>query len=177
MFPGITSNNTYFNASYKGGKPKKPSNDIIEARKTEYADTYKDEIKWLSENKLALSEKFLKDMLEVLTGGNRPFSEKMHQAVIKSMKNPKYNELDMIKRKGDMKPILEKINRVWEIVAELDGDKDDYYLQNYSALPFVNSLKMQFEKNYHLSEKQMHALNSVYKKYKKRWDNKQNDKS
>jgi hypothetical protein len=63
------------------------------------------------------------------------------------------------------------------LVAELDCDKNDYYLQNYSALPFVNSLKEQFEKNYHLSEKQMQALNSVFKKYTKRWDNKQNDKS
>lgn len=173
----IDNTNNYFNNRYKGGTPKKPSKDTADARKNEFADKYKDEIKWLSENKLALKEKFLRDMLDVLQTGSRPFSEKMHHAVVKSMKSTKYDEFAMIKRKGDMKPILEKINRVWELVAELDGEKDDYYLQTYSALPFVNSLKEQFEKNYHLSEKQMNALNKVYKKYKKRWDKIQNDKS
>ena len=151
--------------------------NVIETRKLEYIDKYKDEIEWLSTNKLALKEKFLIDMVNVLKTGNRPFTEKMHIAVLKSMKSPKYDEIAMIERKDKMKPILEKINRVWELVAELDCDKNDYYLQNYSALPFVNSLKEQFEKNYHLSEKQMQALNSVFKKYTKRWDNKQNDKS
>ena len=147
----------------------------MEQRKLEYAEKYKDEIKWLSTNQIALKESFLSDMLNVLKTGNRPFSEKMHNAVLKSMKNPKYDELKMIERKDKMKPILEKINRVWELVAEVDEDKNDYYLANWSALPFVNSLKDQFERNYQLSEKQMKALNSVYKKYKKRLEKKKNE--
>jgi len=112
-------------------------------------------------------------MLDVLKTGNRPFTEKMHMAVLKSMKNPKYDEIAMIERRDKMKPILEKINRVWELVAEVDEDKNDWYLANYSALPFVNSLKEQFEANAMLSEKQMSALNKVYKKYMKRWENKE----
>jgi hypothetical protein len=156
---------------------KKPSKETMEKRRLEYADKYEKEIKWLSTNPIALKESFLSDMLRVLKTGNRPFSEKMHNAVLKSMKNPKYDEVKMIERKDKMQPILEKINRVWELVAEVDEGKNDWYLQNYSALPFVDSLKSQFERNYQLSEKQMNALNSVYKKYKKRWENKQNDKS
>ena len=144
----------------------------MEKRKLEYAEKYKAEIKWLSGNELALKESFLSDMLRVLKTGNRPFSEKMHNAVLKSMKNPKYDEIAMIERKDKMKPILEKINRVWELVAEVDDGKNDWYLANYSALPFVNSLKEQFERNAMLSEKQMSALNKVYKKYMKRWENK-----
>ena len=152
---------------------RKPSNETMEKRKLEYAEKYEKEIKWLSSNELALKESFLSDMLRVLKTGNRPFSEKMHNAVLKSMKNPKYDEIAMIERKDKMKPILEKINRVWELVAEVDEGKNDYYLANYSALPFVNSLKEQFERNAMLSEKQMNALNSVFKKYKKRWENKE----
>ena len=148
----------------------------METRQKEFSEKYEKEIKWLSENELALKNKFLSDMLKVLKTGNRPFSEKMHKAVLKSMKNPKYDMIKALERKDEMKPILEKINMVWELVAEVDEAKNDYYLANYSALPFVDSLKEQFEKNYRLSEKQLIALNKVYKKYKKRW-NKKNDKS
>jgi len=152
---------------------KKPSDETMKIRKLEYAEKYETEIKWLSTNQIALKEKFLIDMLDVLKTGNRPFTEKMHMAVLKSMKNPKYDEIAMIERRDKMKPILEKINRVWELVAEVDEDKNDWYLANYSALPFVNSLKEQFEANAMLSEKQMSALNKVYKKYMKRWENKE----
>ena len=155
---------------------RKPSKETIEKRKKEFSEKYKLEIKWLSTNMLALEESFLSDMLKVLKTGNRPFSEKMHKAVLKSMKNPKYDMIKAIERQDKMKPILEKINMVWELVAEVDEGKADYYLANYSALPFVDSLKEQFERNYRLSEKQLIALNKVYKKYKKRW-NKKNDKS
>jgi len=152
---------------------RNPKPETIEKRKLEYAEKYETEIKWLSSNELALKESFLSDMLRVLKTGNRLFSEKMHNAVLKSMKNPRYDMVKMIERKDKMKPILEKINRVWELVAEVDEGKNDWYLANYSALPFVNSLKEQFERNAMLSEKQMSALNKVYKKYMKRWENKE----
>ena len=149
---------------------RNPKPETVDKRKLEYAEKYETEIKWLSSNELALKESFLSDMLRVLKNGSRPFSEKMHNAVLKSMKNPKYDEIAMIERRDKMKPILEKINRVWELVAEVDEGKNDWYLTNYSALPFVDSLKKQFERNYMLSEKQMLALNKVYKKYLKRKD-------
>ena len=50
--------------------------------------------------------------------------------------------------------------------------KNDYYLANYSALPFVNSIKEQATNNLQISEKQLRALNKVYTRYKKIFDNK-----
>ena len=139
----------------------------------EYKTKYAVEIKWFKDNFSAVKgNSFMMDMYEILLTGKRKMTDKMVEAVRKNMKSPKYNEIAMIERKEKMKPILEKINRVWELVAEVDEGKGDYYLANFSALPFVNSLKEQFEKNYQLSEKQMGALNKVYKKYKKRWENK-----
>ena len=139
----------------------------------EYKTKYAVEIKWFKDNFSAVKgNSFMMDMYEILLTGKRKMTDKMVEAVRKNMKSPKYNEIAMIERKEKMIPILEKINRVWELVAEVDEGKGDYYLANFSALPFVNSLKEQFEKNYQLSEKQMGALNKVYKKYKKRWENK-----
>lgn len=143
----------------------------------EYKTKYATEIKWFKDNfNIVKSNSFMMDMYEILLTGKRKMTDKMVEAVRKNINSPKYDEIAMIKRKEKMRPILEKINRVWELVAEVDGDKADYYLSNYSALPFVNSLKEQFEKNYMLSEKQMKALNSVYKKYKKRLENKKDKK-
>jgi hypothetical protein len=143
----------------------------------EYKTKYATEIKWFKDNfNIVKSNSFMMDMYEILLTGKRKMTDKMIASVRKNINSPKYDEVAMIKRKEKMRPILEKINRVWELVAEVDGDKADYYLSNYSALPFVNSLKEQFEKNYMLSEKQMKALNSVYKKYKKRLENKKDKK-
>ena len=131
-------------------------------------------INWCKENiENFKNDKFLFDMYTILITGSRKMTPKMIGAVQKAMVNPKYDPIKMIERRDKMKPILEKINRVWELVAEIDEGKNDWYLANYSALPFVNSLKEQFERNAMLSEKQMNALNSVFKKYKKRWENKE----
>ena len=148
----------------------------MQNNKDEYKTKYATEIKWFKDNFSAIKDNsFMMDMYEILLTGKRKMTDKMVAAVRKNMKNPKYDEIKMIERKEKMKPILEKINRVWELVAEVDEGKGDWYLQNYSALPFVDSLKKQFEKNYMLSEKQLGALNKVYKKYKKRWEKKNNE--
>ena len=140
----------------------------------EYKNLYSTEIEWLKDNLFLLKDdKFMIDMYTILITGSRKMTSKMIEAVRKNMNSPKYDMVKMIERKEKMKPILEKINRVWELVAEIDEGKNDWYLTNYSALPFVNSLKEQFERNAMLSEKQMNALNSVFKKYKKRWENKE----
>ena len=139
-----------------------------------YKELYPKELAWCKENiENFKNDKFLFDMYTILITGSRKMTPKMIGAVQKAMVNPKYDPIKMIERRDKMKPILEKINRVWELVAEIDEGKNDWYLTNYSALPFVNSLKEQFERNAMLSEKQMNALNSVFKKYKKRWENKE----
>ena len=139
-----------------------------------YKELYPKELAWCRKNvEHFKNDKFLFDMYIILITGSRKMTPKMIGAVQKAMVNPKYDPIKMIERKDKMKPILEKINRVWELVAEVDEGKNDWYLANYSALPFVNSLKKQFESNAMLSEKQMSALNSVFKKYTKRWENKE----
>ena len=57
---------------------------------------------------------------------------------------------------------------VHDLVIDVDNKKDSYYVANYSAIPFVTSVKEQVEKRYWLSKKQMETLNKVYKKYLKR---------
>ena len=64
--------------------------------------------------------------------------------------------------------MIEKVNMVHNLVIEVDNEKDSYYIANYSAIPFVISVKKQVEKKYWLSKKQMETLNKVYKKYLKR---------
>ena len=139
-----------------------------------YKELYPKELAWCRKNvEHFKNDKFMFDMYTILITGSRKMTPKMIGAVQKAMVNPKYDPIKMIERRDKMKPILEKINRVWELVAEIDEGKNDWYLANYSALPFVNSLKKQFESNAMLSEKQMSALNKVYKKYMKRWENKE----
>ena len=58
------------------------------------------------------------------------------------------------------------------LVKEVDEGKDDYYIKNYSAKPFVTSIMGQLKKRGKLSEKQMVGLNKVYKKYMKMKGNK-----
>ena len=152
---------------------KKPSADKMKERREEYKKLYSNEMTWFKENmSMIKGDKFLLEMYAILVSGGRPMSEKMIGAVRKAMINPKYDPIKRIKQKEKMQPILEKINLVWEMVAEIDEGKNDYYLANYSALPFVNSIKEQATNNLQISEKQLRALNKVYTRYKKQFDNK-----
>ena len=153
---------------------KKPLPETMKKNRELYKELYPKELAWCRKNvEHFKNDKFMFDMYTILITGSRKMTPKMIGAVQKAMVNPKYDPIKMIERRDKMKPILEKINRVWELVAEIDEGKNDWYLANYSALPFVNSLKKQFESNAMLSEKQMSALNKVYKKYMKRWENKE----
>ena len=121
---------------YKKAKP-----ETIKKRKEEYAELYKEEIKWLSTNDLVKGNNFLLDMLLILKTGKRPFSEKMLGAVRKAMKDPRYDVVEGIRRKQKIQPILDKVNVLYDLVKEVDSDKSSYYQQNYSSLKFVKSLK------------------------------------
>ena len=134
---------------------------------------------WLKDNVSKLTQykhKFLIEMYSILITGSRKMTPKMIGAVQKAMTNPMYDPIKRIEKTQKMQPIIEKINRVWELVAEIDEEKDNYYLENFSALPFVNSIKEQAQKNLRLSEKQLTALNKVYKKYKEKFDKKNAEK-
>ena len=156
---------------------RKPKPETMKKNREEYKKIYSEEIAWCKENiNLLKGNKFLVDMYSILITGSRKMSPKMIGAVQKAMTNPMYDPIKRIEKTQKMQPIIEKINRVWELVAEIDEEKDDYYLQNFSALPFVNSIKDQAQKNLRLSPKQMEALNKVYKKYKEKFDKKNGEK-
>ena len=152
---------------------RKPSKETMDKRKEEYAETYSEQIKWFKENMSKLNNNmFLLDMYSILVTGSRPMSEKMIGAVNKAMKSPQYSDVEMAKRHEKIKPVLEKVDVVYQMVRKCDEDKNSHYLQNYSALPFVESIKKQLTDRGTLSEKQMSALNKVFKKYSKRFENK-----
>jgi len=167
----VGNNNSYFNNNSSDRKKSKLS--IIKARKEEFATIYSEQIKWFKENMSKLNNNmFLLDMYSILVTGTRPMSDKMIDAVNKAMKSPQYSDDEMAKRQEKIKPILEKIEVVYQMVRKCDEDKNSYYLQHYSALPFVESIKSQLIDRGTLTESQMAALAKVFKKYNKIFENK-----
>ena len=139
----------------------------------EYKKLYSTEIEWLKENLFILKDdKFMIDMYTILVTGSRKMSPKMIEAVRRNMNSPQYDTVAMIERQEKIKPILEKMNMVLELVKEMDEGKDDYYIKNYSPLSFVSSIMNQLKTRGTLTEKQMAGLNKVYKKYIKMKENK-----
>ena len=139
----------------------------------EYKNLYSTEIEWLKENLFILKDdKFMIDMYTILVTGSRKMSPKMIEAVRRNMNSPQYDTVAMIERQEKIKPILEKIHMVLELVKEMDEGKDDHYIKNYSPLSFVTSIMNQLKTRGKLSEKQMAGLNKVYKRYIKMKENK-----
>ena len=153
---------------YRKAKPETQLNN-----REEYKKLYSTEIKWLKENlNLLKDDKFMIDMYTILVTGSRKMSPKMITAVRTNMNSPQYDTVTMIERQEKIKPILEKIHMVLELVKEMDKGKDAYYIKNYSPLSFVTAIMNQLKGRGTLSEKQMAGLNKVYKKYMKMKENK-----
>ena len=153
---------------YRKAKP-----ETQQKNREEYKKLYSTERKWLGDNlELLKDDKFMMDMYTILITGSRKMSPKMIEAVRRNMNSPQYDTVQMIERQEKIKPILEKIHMVLELVKEVDEGKDAYYVKNYSALSFVSSIMGQLKKRGKLSEKQMAGLNKVYKKYIKMKENK-----
>jgi hypothetical protein len=151
----------------------KPKPETKLKNREEYKELYPTEIKWLKENLTFLKDdKFMIDMYTILVTGSRKMSPKMIEAVRRNMNSPRYDPVAMIERQEKIKPILEKIHMVLQLVKEVDEGKDDYYIKNYSPLSFVTSIMNQLKGRGTLSEKQMAGLNKVYKKYIKMKENK-----
>ena len=152
---------------------RKPKPETQLKNREENMKLYSTEIKWMKENlNLLKDDKFMIDMYTILITGSRKMSPKMITSVRTNMNSPQYDVVTMIERQEKIKPILEKINMVLELVKEVDEGKNAYYVANYSALSFVTSIMGQLKKRGKLSEKQMGGLNKVYKKYKKMKENK-----
>ena len=154
---------------------KKPNKETIQKRQLEFSKKYTPEIKWLETNPIAKNDNFLMDMLKVLKSGERPFSEKMHMSVKKAMTNPRFDIKKNIELKGKIDAIKQKVEVLVELVRSVDEHKGDYYVQNYSAIGFVRSIRDQLDDGRYLSKKQLQALNKVFKRYTNSMDKLIND--
>ena len=142
----------------------------MKKRQEEYKELYSEEIEWFKKNMDMIKENsFLLDMYNILLSGSRPMSEKMIGVVRKSMKNWRYDPTERAMKEDRMKPVLEKIGLLEEIVKVVDGNRIH---TRFSAFGFLQSIKKQCNERLSLSEKQMSALNKVYKKYKPKFDKK-----
>ena len=144
-----------FNPFYKKPKPSTMKANREIARKH-----FKKELKWLKDNMDNLvknKHKFLIEMYIIMVTGNRRFTDKMLSATRKSIKkcmnNPNYNVLIKTEADEKIRPILSKINIVL-IQAESKGHR---------GIGFIESIKDYVLKNYRITQKQMEALNKIYK--------------
>ena len=144
-----------FNPFYKKPKPSTMKANREIARKH-----FKKELKWLKDNidKLTKNKhKFLIEMYMILVTGNRRFTDKMLSATRKSIKkcmnNPNYNVLMKTEADEKIRPILSKINIVL-IRAEA---------KEHRSIEFIENIKDYVLKNYKITQKQMTALNKIYK--------------
>ena len=144
-----------FNQYYKKPKPSTMKANREIARKH-----FKKELKWLKDNIDRLTKnkhKFLIEMYMILVTGNRRFTDKMLSATRKSIKkcmnNPNYNVLMKTEADEKIRPILSKINIVL-IRAEA---------KEHRSIEFIENIKDYVLKNYKITQKQMTALNKIYK--------------
>ena len=157
-------------------KYRKPSKELMSKRRVEYEKKYEPEIDWLIGNELINDNKFLMDMLEILVTGKRPFSDKMLNAVRKSMTSFRYDQIKREERKKEIQPQIKKlesllINILDQISTDvkdndLDGMKTKYY-HDKTNIKFISSIKDQLETNLSLTKKQMSIVNKIHNTYMK----------
>ena len=112
---------------------------------------------------------FLVDMYSILVTGSRPVSQKMLSSINAAMNNWRYDPVKRAEKEERLKPILEKISVLKDMVEAVDGNRIH---TRFSAYGFVTSLMEQAKGRLSLSEKQMSALNKCWKKYKTKFEDK-----
>ena len=122
---------------------------------------YKQEMSWLKENLTKLSlhkNKFLIEMYTIMVTGNRKLTEKMvssiRDGIERCKQNPKYNPELLEEANKKFQPVIAKINVVLAM-AEAKQDK---------GVPFVKNILEYVKTNYHITKKQMSALNKIHKR-------------
>ena len=140
---------------------RKPKPETMKANRDVARAQYQKEMTWLKENLSKLGQhknKFLIEMYTIMVSGGRKLTPKMvssiRDGIERCKKNPKYNPELLAEANEKFKPIFEKIVFV-EQLAEQKNDK---------ALGFVRNIKEYVKTNYHITKKQMDALNKVYKR-------------
>ena len=107
-------------------KYRKPSQELMAKRRKEYEKEYEPEIDWLIGNDLINDNKFLMDMLEILVTGKRPFSDKMLNAVRKSMTSFRYDKIKREERKKEIQPQIKKLESLLiNILDQISTDVKD----------------------------------------------------
>jgi hypothetical protein len=140
---------------------RKPKPETMKANRDVARTQYKEEMKWLKENLTKISlhkNKFLIDMYTAMVTGGRKITPKMSSAIREGIErckqNPKYNPELKSEADEKFKPVISKINMVLAM-AEAKQDK---------GVPFVKNILEYVKNNYHITKKQMGALNKVYKR-------------
>ena len=144
------------NKFYRKPKPEtmKKNRDLARAQ-------YMEEMTWLKDNlqKLGLHKnKFLVEMYTIMVTGSRKLTDKMvssiREGIERCKNNPKYNPELKSEADEKFKPVISKINMVLAM-AEAKQDK---------GAPFVRNILEYVKTNYHITKKQMTALNKVHKR-------------
>ena len=140
---------------------RKPKPETMRKNREIYADVFIQEIKWFKDNLQTLTEtknKFMIEMYTILITGNRKITPKMASAIKNGIKkcknNPRFNDELRIEAEAKMKPILEKIVFVENMIPETQPQ----------TLRFVQNVKTYVKNNYRITKKQMEGLNKVYKR-------------
>ena len=82
---------------------------------------FPNELKWMIESfDLIRDNNFLLDMYHVMTKGERKVTDKMIEAIRKSMNDPRYNSAKQATAKEEIRPILEKIDKVFHLASSKD---------------------------------------------------------
>jgi esterase/lipase len=140
---------------------RKPKPETMKANRDVSRTQYKEEMFWLKDNLTKLGQyknKFLVEMYTIMVSGSRKLTPKMvssiREGIERCKKNPKYNPELLEEANEKFKPVISKINMVLAM-AEAKQDK---------AIPFVRNILEYVKNNFHITKKQMNALNKVYKR-------------
>ena len=152
---------------------RKPKPETMKTNREIARTQYKEEMQWLKDNLDILTKtknKFMIEMYTILVSGGRKITPKMADAIKNGIErcknNPKFNPVLKTEAEAKLRPILEKIAMV-ERLAEQKNDK---------ALGFIQNVKEYVKTNYHITKKQMTALNKVYKRVSEDLFNKEENK-
>tara|TARA_B100000287_G_scaffold138710_2_gene130626 strand:- start:142 stop:612 length:471 start_codon:yes stop_codon:yes gene_type:complete len=140
---------------------RKPKPETMKVNRDLARTQYKEEMIWLKDNLTKLGQyknKFLVEMYTIMVSGSRKLTPKMvssiREGIERCKKNPKYNPELLEEANEKFKPVISKINMVLAM-AEAKQDK---------AVPFVQNILEYVKNNFHITKKQMNALNKVYKR-------------
>ena len=140
---------------------RKPKPETMKVNRDTARTQYKEEMKWLKENLTKLSvhkNNFLIDMYTAMVTGGRKITPKMLSAIQEGIErckqNPKYNPELLEEANKKFQPIISKINVVLAM-AEAKQDK---------GVSFVKNILEYVKTNYHITKKQMSALNKIHKR-------------